>query len=100
MYISEAHSADKWSIGIPGAINEPTNLEERKDAAQVFVDKLGWTLPMFIDRMDNKFRDVYAAWPTRFYVIHQGKIKYISEPLDSHFHLGALVEVLNAIVKK
>ena len=100
IYITEAHSSDRWSVGLPFAPKEPLTLEERINVAEIFIKHVNWTLPLFIDSMDNLFRKTYAAWPTRFFLIHDNVIRFISQPHDSgHFHLGALVQVLQNIAR-
>ena len=53
-------------------INQPKAFEERRQAAQILVERLGYDLPIALDSMDNKAEAAYAAWPERLYVVAVG----------------------------
>lgn len=53
-------------------IDQPASFAERRHAAQILVDRLGYDLPLAIDGMDNRAEAAYAAWPERLYVVAKG----------------------------
>lgn len=48
----------------------------------------------------NAFAEAYAAWPTRFYIVHKGKMAYIAQPdRDTcNYSIGELTGRLEQIV--
>jgi hypothetical protein len=53
-------------------IDQPKVFAERREAAQILVERFKYDLPLAIDSMDNKAEAAYAAWPERLYVIAAG----------------------------
>jgi hypothetical protein len=53
-------------------LNQPRGFEERRQAAQVLVERLEYDLPLAIDGMDNAAEAAYSAWPERLYVVAAG----------------------------
>jgi hypothetical protein len=74
--VSEAHPDDEWQMDSNRkediVIDQPTSLEERREAARILVERLGYELPLAIDGMDNRTEAAYAAWPERLYVVAKG----------------------------
>ncbi len=74
--MSEAHPDDEWQMESNRrdqiVINQPKAFEERRQAAQILVERLGYDLPIALDSMDNKAEAAYAAWPERLYVVAVG----------------------------
>lgn len=82
IYIREAHP-----VGGPRRppeefkITDPKTLEERQRVAREFAAKVGLTVPILVDAMDDQVERVYAGWPDRIYVIDgQGKIAFKGDP--------------------
>lgn len=118
VYIAEAHASDEWPIqssrynddrGVVD-IKQHRTTEDRQTAALTFREDffLEWC-PFYLDivppleksnesrdaeenpfRSDGEFERVFAPWPTRFYVLHQGKVVFISYPKNSTYHVGPL----------
>ena len=77
MYIREAHPSDSnWPDGRL-TIADPVTLAQRNDVARQCSSKLGLTLPMVVDDMQDSVNQLYRGWPERLYVIgRDGKITY------------------------
>jgi hypothetical protein len=74
-------------------------LEERFAAAREGVRRLGLTLPVLVDGMDDVVSDAFAAWPERLYVADRGgRLAYVGGPgpfeFDPGAAAGALAELL------
>lgn len=82
MYIAEAHAIDEWPMGEPVPIKQAQSLSDRVAAASKFQKETGFTWPMLADGMDNSFHKTFGAWPTRYYVIHKGKLALKIEHKD------------------
>ncbi len=81
MYVKEAHPEDEWQMdsneeqGICYA--QPTTLAERITIANDFVEHSKYEIPLFVDNIENRADELYAAWPERLYVIDEsGRIAY------------------------
>jgi len=99
VYITEAHARDEWPAGkVWSYCDQPKTLEDRQAVALRFVDRSAFELPVVLDDIANSFDDVYAAWPFRFYVLHNGKIAFKAQPNKKTFsyELPQLREWLNA----
>ena len=118
VYIAEAHAADEWPVqssrynddrGVVD-IKQHRTTKERQKAAFTFREDFGldWC-PFYIDivptlgdteesrdaeenpfRSDGDFERFFAPWPTRFYVLHKGKVVFMSYPKNSTYHVGPL----------
>ncbi len=81
VYIREAHPRSK----IPGindgqAINQTETLAERMKLAADFAKELKLTMPVVVDKEDNKVNATYAGWPNRFVIVGaDGKIAYLEK---------------------
>jgi len=80
IYIVEAHAIDEWPVGDPLSITQPISTLERCGIAREFVKEYRPAFPMLVDTIDNNFSNTYSAWPVRFYVIDQGKIRFKAQP--------------------
>ncbi len=81
VYIREAHPGSQ----IPGinegqAINQTETLAERMKLAAEFASELKLTMPVVVDREDNKVNATYAGWPNRLVIVGvDGKIAYMEK---------------------
>jgi len=75
VYVSEAHAADEWPLGNFACVNQHKTIEERVEAAKNFISKFNFKLPVYVDTMENSFDNTYYAWPDRYYIIKDGKMK-------------------------
>jgi len=85
VYIAEAHALDEWQLQAnvdEGALlRQHVTLEERFTAARTGVARLGLTMPVLVDGMDNVVSEAFAAWPERLYVAeHGGRLAYVGGP--------------------
>ena len=100
VYISEAHATDVWPIGMSaGVLNQKhITIEDRAGCAQRFIEMYDFTIPTFLDSMDDTLRDELAAWPFRFYLIEknddEARFTHIAMPDDSEFDLSILFDLL------
>jgi len=102
IYIAEAHSYDEWPVGdhflLGRRILQPKSAEERLQLATSFARDYGLSsLLLAVDDpacdSDGGFDSVYAAWPTRFYVLKGGVMSWIAWPDASHKYDAALEEL-------
>lgn len=81
VYIAEAHASDEWPMD-PAAGTQHRNVAERVAAASRFADEhqgqFSW--PIACDTMDGDFLQAFGAWPTRFFVIADGKLAFKLQP--------------------
>ena len=91
IYIREAHPKDGWWLGggIAGLflklsrskaatdIYDPQTIGERRKAAGECEDVLQYGIRTYVDEMDDAVNEVYAAWPTRLYLVGlDGRVAY------------------------
>jgi len=93
VYIREAHPIDGWWLGrrltrgiirkifpFPKASMEhydPRTIEERQAVASECQAAIQLGLRTYVDRMDDRVNNAYAAWPTRLYLIGlDGRVVY------------------------
>jgi len=102
VYIAEAHSTDGWQLqsnldeGV--LLAQHTTLDERFAAAREGARRLGLTMPVLVDAMDNAVSDAFAAWPERIYVVgSDGRIVFKGGPGPWEFDPEAAGRALAAI---
>ena len=85
VYIAEAHSTDGWQL--PANLEEDVlvanhrTIEDRLAAAREGVDRLGLTMPVLVDGMDDAVSNAFAAWPERIYVVDENaRLAYVGGP--------------------
>lgn len=81
VYVKEAHAEDAWvqtynrRSGI--SLKEPQTLEERAQVARTLVERMGTSIPVLVDDVDNKVADDYGGWPSRLYLVgRDGRIAF------------------------
>ena len=87
IYVKEAHPEDsiggfKTARNVDAGIsfNQPTNIEERAEVAQVCMLRMELELPMLLDDMDDTIEQAYVAWPDRLFLLGtDGRVVYRSE---------------------
>jgi hypothetical protein len=103
VYIAEAHTTDGWQMAAnledDVLLANHTTLEERFAAARATVERLGLTLPVLVDGMDDAVSEAFAAWPERIYLIDsEGRIAHVGGPgpfeFDPDASSAALEELL------
>lgn len=94
VYIDEAHAEDEWPIsssrfnGNRGAVNvhQTRTLQERRAVAADFARDFGFDrasgVRMMVDNPQEggAFQDAFSPWPVRFFILQDGKVKFVSEP--------------------
>ena len=85
VYIQEAHPIDAWQVNDnvkdDVLVASTRTADERYNAANLCVTKLGIELPALLDGADNQVERAYTAWPDRLYVIDKnGRIAHKSAP--------------------
>lgn len=87
LYITEAHAADVWNIGLSAGeiINTHKTIEDRLNAVKLLKEKFNLSVPVYADNMNDEFEKVFACWPFRNFIIESGKVSYIGQPDDSTF---------------
>lgn len=79
IYIEEAHPYERGDFPKNYKIDTHKVMDERMAAAQTLREEAGSSLsgcPIFVDPMDNRANNAYAATPERLYIIKDGKIVY------------------------
>jgi Iodothyronine deiodinase len=80
-------------------IAQHTTLEERFAAARAGVARLGLTMPVLVDPMDDAVSEAFAAWPERIYVIDsRGRIAFKGGPGPWEFDPDAAAEALKELL--
>jgi len=73
VYIKEAHAEDAWvqtynrRSGI--SLKEPQTSVERAQVARTFVERMGTSIPVLVDELDDRVADAYGGWPSRLYLV-------------------------------
>ncbi len=74
-------------------------IDDRFAAARAGVGRLGLTLPVLVDRMDDAVSNAFAAWPERIYVVDAGGlIADVGGPGPFEFEPDAAVAVLDELL--
>jgi hypothetical protein len=84
VYIREAHPEDGWVLAENRreeiALDDPTSLEERADAAEACVGRLQTRIPVLLDDVDDAVALAYGGWPDRLYLIgRDGRVAFQGE---------------------
>lgn len=108
VYIKEAHPSDGWSMGsnkrVGIDINQPTDFQQRVDAAAQCCGALHMTIPLVVDGIDNRVAEAYSGFPDRLYVIDRdgkvafksgrGPFGFIPREMEQSLHLLLLEQAL------
>jgi hypothetical protein len=85
VYVAEAHARDEWPVGPTLSFTDaPKVLSERLKLAGDVQGRLygTGTTPILVDLMADAFLETLAAWPIRFFVVHHGRLQFISQPQE------------------
>lgn len=68
--IDEAHSS-AWPIGLPETPEPQKSFNERIERCNTFVSKhhINEPFSVLIDGFDNKFGNMFRAWPDKYYLV-------------------------------
>jgi hypothetical protein len=103
VYIAEAHAVDEWqmraNLDDDVLLAQHVRLEDRFAAARAGVERLGLTMPVLVDGMDDAVSEAFAAWPERLHVADRGgRLAYVGGPGPFEFDPDAAAGVLAALV--
>ena len=104
VYIAEAHAIDEWqlqsNLDDDVLVAQHRTIEERFAAARAGVARLGLTMPVLVDGMDDAVSEAFAAWPERIYVVgHDGRIAFKGGPGPWEFDPEAAGQALDELVR-
>jgi hypothetical protein len=103
VYIAEAHTTDGWQMEAnleeDVLLANHATLEDRFAAARAGVERLGLTLLVLVDDMDDAVSDAFAAWPERIYVIGaDGRVAHAGGPGPFEFDPDASAAALDELL--
>src|SRR4051812_48953632 len=80
VYVREAHAADGWWPMVnksTGDVRQPTSTDERCSVAGKCAKALEMTMPLVVDKIDDRVGHAYSGMPDRLYLIDKaGKVVY------------------------
>jgi len=95
IYLREAHPRERWWFGeglFPSIfiklafpklnldVSDPKTIEERIAIAKIFQKSIGYEIPIYIDAMDDKAGQMYAARPSRLYFLgKEGTVLHVGD---------------------
>ena len=102
VYIREAHSTADWqstrNTSEDVALAPATNMEEKKEHAEMCSRKLHLPFPALVDGTDNSVETAYDAWPSRVVVIGEdGRVLYSARLTELDFHKEEMEAVLHRL---
>ena len=105
VYLAEAHADDEWQLPAnveEGAVlKQQTTLEERRQQARETVRRLGLSLPLLLDEMDNRANLAFAAWPERLVLVGADRrVVYPGNPGPWGFSPEDAREQLEALLER
>lgn len=81
VYVREAHAADEWVMPDNAArglsFDQPTSHAARIAAAKGCAKDFELEMPIVVDGLDDRVKDMYGGFPDRLYVIDaEGRVAY------------------------
>lgn len=103
VYIAEAHATDGWqmesNVEEDVLVANHVTIDDRLAAARAGVERLGLTMPVLVDRMDDAVSNAFAAWPERIYVVDaNGRIAHAGGPGPFEFDPDAAAVALEQLL--
>ena len=103
VYIAEAHTTDGWqlqsNLDDDVLIANHTTLEARFAAAREGVKRLGLTMPVLVDDLDDAVGEAFAAWPERIFVVDESaRIVFAGGPGPYEFDPDAAAAALETLL--
>ena len=81
-------------------LRQHVTLEERFAAARQGVERLGMTMPVLVDGMDDAVSEAFAAWPERLYVGEPGgRLAHVGGPGPFEFDPDAAAIALSELAR-
>jgi hypothetical protein len=103
VYVAEAHAVDEWQMqanlddGV--LLRQHVTLDDRFAAAREGVERLGLTMLVLVDGMDDAVSEAFAAWPERLYVAEAGgRLAYVGGPGPFEFDPDAAAAALAELI--
>ena len=99
IYVREAHPEDGWHMESNDAagvkVVQPKTEDERHEVAGVCRERIGLTMPLLVDGIDDAVGHAYSGMPSRLYVIERGgKVAYKSGRGPYGFKTGEFEQAL------
>lgn len=105
VYIREAHVVKRnpetnvvesgWPIGhFDYEIEQPLTMTDRVNIVNRFIREFDWSIPTFIDNMENEFDDIYGVWPDRVMLFIGEKMVYRTKLENNGIRRAAFTEQL------
>ena len=80
-------------------VRQHVTLDERFAAARAGVERLGLTMPVLVDGMDDAVSEAFAAWPERLYVADRGgRLAYVGGPGPFEFDPDSAAQALAGLI--
>ena len=103
VYVAEAHATDGWqmesNVEEDVLVANHATIEERFAAARAGVDRLGLTMPVLVDALDDTVSEAFAAWPERLYVVAaDATLQYVGGPGPFAFDPDEAYAVLDELL--
>jgi hypothetical protein len=103
VYIAEAHATDGWqlqsNLDDDVLLANHATLDERFAAARQGVARLGLTMPVLVDDMDDAVSEAFSAWPERIYVAgSDARLTFVGGPGPYGFDPGAAEAALQELL--
>jgi len=92
IYINEAHSS-KWPIGRDYQPEPQKSIQERIDRAKEFKKLHDWPYEIFVDTWENKFEELFHAWPDKYYLLDRDLKIVAKSTYGTEAHNDGVVEV-------
>jgi tetratricopeptide (TPR) repeat protein len=104
VYIHEAHAGANWQSTINQRegiqLNEATTEAEKREHAALCIRKVKFGFPAAVDGLDNHVETLYAAWPSRAYLIgRDGKVLWSSALGELEFKPGELETAIRGTLR-
>ncbi len=104
VYIAEAHATDEWqlqsNLDDDVLIAQHTAIEERFSAARAGIARLGLTMSVLVDGMEDVVSEAFAAWPERMYVVgSDGRIAFKGGPGPWEFDPDGAAAALSTLLE-
>ena len=105
IYIREAHPDSVVTVVKDGKkvlekVGQTSDVKERSERAGQFAEAMSVTVPVVVDKGDDKVNKDYSGWPERLYVVGvTGKIAYKGGPGPGGFKIAEVEDWLKKNLK-
>ena len=82
-------------------LHQHATFEDRVAAARQGVERLGLTMPVLVDGMDDAVSEAFGAWPERLYVADRGgRLAYVGGPGPFEFDPDVAAAALEELIRQ